>query len=619
MNKAFLILFLAQHLFAQPSVTTPYLQTPEKMFGHVDSCARFWMKAYDPVNGGFYVNINRQGNLSGSSEKNTLNQSRDAYGFIRAFQLTGDTLFLGYARHALNFMYQHSWDVTSGGWYNDIGNTGVPASPNAPKTAYYQHYALLGITAAFEATQDTTDRRWLMRSYEYNDAHLWDADPAYFGYYDNISANGTGPADKSFNATVDAVTTHVLQLYLLTGEQKYKTRLLELADNMINRLAASSLTQQIGFAERYTSFWQIRSNSSDETRTIMGHVLKTAWCLARVYQLEHDPLYLATAESLVQNVFGKGYDHQNGGPYKDYNRITGQMLMYGIADTAKAWWQMEQAVTAGLMLYQLTQKEQYLKMADETLDFFMNYFVDHVYGEVFENTNRYGGMIPQWGTTKGSGGKAGYHSIELGYYTYLYGKLLVKKETAALYYSFNAQEEPRQLRLRPIAVMDGYLKIAAVTRDGMPYGDFDSTNLILALPAHAGGIFCVTYAPAEAPVHVAQNSVRPAGFSLEQNYPNPFNPLTIIKYTVGGIRSGPSGRDSRPAFGGTEDQGTGLSDVKITVYDMLGREVAVLVNEKKQPGSYQVSFDGSALASGVYIYRLMAGSYIQSRQMLLLK
>ena len=59
--------------------------------------------------------------------------------------------------------------------------------------------------------------------------------------------------------------------------------------------------------------------------------------------------------------------------------------------------------------------------------------------------------------------------------------------------------------------------------------------------------------------------------------------------------------------------------MKLVVYDMLDREVAVLVNERRAPGSYEVSFDGSKLASGVYIYRMTAGSYTESRKMVLLK
>jgi photosystem II stability/assembly factor-like uncharacterized protein len=90
----------------------------------------------------------------------------------------------------------------------------------------------------------------------------------------------------------------------------------------------------------------------------------------------------------------------------------------------------------------------------------------------------------------------------------------------------------------------------------------------------------------------------PTEFRLEQNYPNPFNSTTKIGFRVSGL---------------------GSSDVRLSVYDMLGREVAVLVNEKKAPGNYEVQFDGSGLASGVYVYRLSAGNYVESKRMLLLK
>ncbi len=57
----------------------------------------------------------------------------------------------------------------------------------------------------------------------------------------------------------------------------------------------------------------------------------------------------------------------------------------------------------------------------------------------------------------------------------------------------------------------------------------------------------------------------------------------------------------------------------LKVYDILGREVAVLVNEKKAPGSYEVKFDGSGISSGVYFYRLTAGKYVECRKMMLMK
>ncbi len=594
----FLLLFIVvHHVFPQYTITSHYLKNPEAMFGYVDSCAKFWMKAYDPVNGGYFVNINRQGNPFGTSLKNTLNQSRDAYGFTRAFQMTGDTSYLRYARYALNFMYKYSWDKTYGGWYNDLNNTGGAINANANKSAYHQHYALLGIAASVEATGDTTDWSWLLKGVEYNEAKLWDADAVNFGYYDYLSANGVTKTDKSFNATVDAVTTHMLHLYLMTGEAKYKTRLLELADNMVNRIASSAASQQIGIAERYTTTWQIRSGTSDEQRTIMGHVLKTGWCLGRIYQIEKNASYLAAAENLVQGVLAKGYDHQNGGPYKDYSRITGAMMMYGITDTAKAWWQMEQAVTAGLMLHHLTRKSEYLKMADGTIDFFMKYFVDHVYGDVFENANKYGGMITQWGTTKGGSGKAAYHSIETGYYTYLYGKLMTKKEPATLYYRYDALNSQRTLRMRPIGLPDGALKITSVKRNGAEYTNFDSTGSTLSLPAGTDGIFAVTYAPTDGVLRVVERGITPETLTLEQNYPNPFNPSTTIGYSV-------------RVFG----------SATLEVYDLLGRRAAVLAEGHHTAGvRYEATFDAAGLAGGTYFAVLRSAGHIMVMKMLLAK
>jgi hypothetical protein len=95
----------------------------------------------------------------------------------------------------------------------------------------------------------------------------------------------------------------------------------------------------------------------------------------------------------------------------------------------------------------------------------------------------------------------------------------------------------------------------------------------------------------------------PTNFALFQNYPNPFNPLTIIKYTIAGA-------------GGS---GLGARNTSLVVYDVLGREVAVLVNERKQPGHYEMIFDGSRLSSGVYFYRMEAGTFVSTRKLLLVR
>jgi hypothetical protein len=90
--------------------------------------------------------------------------------------------------------------------------------------------------------------------------------------------------------------------------------------------------------------------------------------------------------------------------------------------------------------------------------------------------------------------------------------------------------------------------------------------------------------------------------------------LTIIKYTVGGAE----GRGTRDEWRVASGQGH-VASVKLVVYDLLGREVATLVNEAKVPGSYEVRFDASNLSSGVYVYRLTTGKSTMSRKMVVMK
>ncbi|GIK60064.1 MAG: hypothetical protein JETCAE03_25460 [Ignavibacteriaceae bacterium] len=103
-------------------------------------------------------------------------------------------------------------------------------------------------------------------------------------------------------------------------------------------------------------------------------------------------------------------------------------------------------------------------------------------------------------------------------------------------------------------------------------------------------------------VSVPDDKTNPVSFILYQNYPNPFNPSTIIKFTIPVTLSGGEG-----------------SFVTLKVYDVLGNEVAVLVNEEKDPGIYEVDLDGSKLSSGIYIYRLTAGGFTDTKKLVLLK
>ncbi len=94
----------------------------------------------------------------------------------------------------------------------------------------------------------------------------------------------------------------------------------------------------------------------------------------------------------------------------------------------------------------------------------------------------------------------------------------------------------------------------------------------------------------------------PERYTLEQNYPNPFNPTTKIKFAIPDVTSSVK-----------------LSKVILKVYDIIGREIATLVNEDKLPGVYEIEFDASSFSSGIYLYKMQAGTFIQTKKMILTK
>ena len=99
-----------------------------------------------------------------------------------------------------------------------------------------------------------------------------------------------------------------------------------------------------------------------------------------------------------------------------------------------------------------------------------------------------------------------------------------------------------------------------------------------------------------APTGIKDSEKSPDGYGLEQNYPNPFNPSTKIRYAL-----------------------ASANDVKLSVFDVFGQEVESLINSYQPAGKYEIIFNAAKLSSGFYFYKLTAGSFIKTKEMLLLK
>jgi len=106
----------------------------------------------------------------------------------------------------------------------------------------------------------------------------------------------------------------------------------------------------------------------------------------------------------------------------------------------------------------------------------------------------------------------------------------------------------------------------------------------------------LTFTAISLPTSVATNAERPTSISLFQNYPNPFNPVTNFRFSIADCQS-----------------------IILKVYDVLGREVATLANEVKQPGTHALQWDAAGIPSGVYFYRLEAGRFVDTKKLVLMK
>ena len=477
--------------------TGDYLINPDHAIATLKSLADFRAKARDNVNGGFFTFVKTDGTVGTDRRKGFVTTTRDAWTFSRAFMVTGDETYLDHAAHALQFLFAHAWDSTNGGWYftgDERGNLTPYQNgwdPNTWKWSFVQHYALLGIGASCDATRDTATCDWLKKGRNFLDTKMWDSNASQLGYYDTANLNMTGQSGKGFTATADALTTNGIQVELLWPTPAYHQRMVDLANIVTDRLAANLdlSIAKYGFPENYNTNWTVNTS---QTSIDTGHILKSAWVLARVYLRNPDARYRAAARKLINEVLTNGgWDETAGVPYTTGNWSTGQ-----VTKQAECW-QIEQAITSGLSNWYIADnqadRDKFLKMADRALQFFSTYVIDHTNGGTYKMNNLNG--TPTDGI-KSNFFNVEYHSTETFYFTYLYGNLMLHRTPIALYYKVAATSAQRVIQLTPVAIDDASIQIQSVTLDGAPLNTFSAATREVTLAAGQGGKLRVVFAPA---------------------------------------------------------------------------------------------------------------------------
>ena len=460
------------------------IKNPESAIDYVKNCADFWLRNYDESAGGFYTNVKRDGSLIDTS-KSMICQSRTAFGLSKAFMLTGNLGYLTYAEKALKFMSDKARDIKNGGWITELdknGNEIKISELNKSKWSFMQHYALLGLTAYSEVSKNQTYAKLLLNEREILDKHLWDSRSEFSGYFETADRNWKNVYGKGYKSNMDAISAHLLSCYLQTYDKKSETKLITAADNIVKYFIPAMKHFKYGFPEYYSNDWQPDLN---EKIVFTGHLLSTAWLLARIYLLEPEKKYLDSAIKLIDQVIEKGFDEKNKSCYSNFNGFTGEKL-----NSNKEWWQLEEAFNVGTILFYITKNEKYLTFADSCLEFYRNNFIDEKFGEVYTLCSEDGNVIHD---KKGFLWKSAFHSIELGFYIYCYTNLYLHKTPVTLYYNFDSENYDREIKLTPIETLDDKLIITKVIKEEAEFKNFSDENRILFLKKEMGGKFKIQF------------------------------------------------------------------------------------------------------------------------------
>ena len=239
--------------------------------------------------------------------------------------------------------------------------------------------------------------------------------------------------------------------------------------------------------ERFHEDWSHdKSWGWQQDRAVVGHNLKIAWNLMRMYAVRPKPAYVELARRIGEAMPPVGSDRQRGGWYDVVERTfrpNGRDHAFVWHDR-KAWWQQEQAILAYLILHGVLRDPEYLRYAREAAAFYNAFFLDHDDGGVYFNTLA-NGLPYLMGTErfKGSHSMSAYHSMELCYLAAVYTNLLISKEPMYLNFKpYSGAFPGNVLRVAPDLLPPGSIGIETCEVDGQPYRRFDASTLTVALP-----------------------------------------------------------------------------------------------------------------------------------------
>ncbi|MFI9271088.1 AGE family epimerase/isomerase [Kitasatospora sp. NPDC052896] len=494
---------------AESDVRPPYEQ-PGWWTEQLRQLARFYRRSQFGTTridfADYRTEIRRSGEKTLTHVQETDTISRMLYGMATAFMLTGEEDFLDVAERGSQYLHDHmrfqdpAEDVVY--WYHGIDLEG----PREHKffasefgddyraiPAYEQIYALVGLTQTYRATGSPAilaDIEGTVRLFE-----RFFADPKLGGYYSHIDPvtlsphhDSLGPnrSRKNWNSVGDHAPAYLFNLFLATGDERYRRMLEHTFDMIVTHMPDRSDERSPFVNERFHADWTPdREWGWQQDRAVVGHNLKIAWNLMRMQATLPKVEYRALAQQIGRTMPEVGRDPQRGGWYDMVQRIPEEGRHAFVWHDRKAWWQQEQAILAYLVLAGHTGDQDFLRHAHESSAFYNAYFLDHDEGGV-HFTVLADGLPYHLGNErlKGSHAMSMYHKAELCYLAEVYTRLLVHREPLDLWFrpQSDAQYPQGLLRVAPDVLPAGRVVLESVRIDGAPYTDFDPESMTVRLP-----------------------------------------------------------------------------------------------------------------------------------------
>jgi mannose/cellobiose epimerase-like protein (N-acyl-D-glucosamine 2-epimerase family) len=476
----------------------------------IKSLGDFYLKAQFGAGPVDYKNYRTTITLSGAKAKDNYRQETDTisrlvYGFATAYMLTGDDRYLEGAEKGTEYLREHmrfyDADENIAYWYHGIDVHGeredkIFASEFGDDfmaiPAYEQIYALAGPIQTYRVTGDPRILEDARLTVDLFDRFFLDREKGgYFSHLDPVTldprseALGANRGKKNWNSVGDHAPAYLINLWLATGDERYGKMLEHTFDAIEAHFP--NYEQSPFVQEKFYEDWSHDTTHMwQQNRGVIGHNLKIAWNLMRMYGLKPKDKYVALARKIAQIMPAIGSDQQRGGWYDVMERLKapGEDWHRFAFHDRKAWWQQEQAILAYLILHGIVPSEEFLRHARESSAFYNTFFLDHDDGAVYFNVLANG--IPfLMGTErfKGSHSMSGYHSFELCYLAQVYTNLLITRQPLDLYFKPQPRAFPGNLlRVAPDILPPGRAVLQRVWIDDAPYARFDANALTVSLP-----------------------------------------------------------------------------------------------------------------------------------------